>query len=344
MAEKNAVASLLKKPPASAPAPTTAPAKKSKMFQRVGIITAVVVFIVVVAWFGGYIPGTNRNVARRGGYNKPAVRTAGNKVKWGEPGENDEEKRDFSIAIRDGTTPDEKLFVKSVYTSKTPEDRDEVSRWFISSHYGTSNPDSVKVNMFTSIIIDGADTNISGSDLDTEVQADMDVVEKAAELTKFEVSDTNKRLYNPETGMCLARDDGNTRGDGFKKDLVECGEATGFDIVGETLVAAVPGKSMCFPFNRSKAANSRISAASSSDAKEIYVSTHPCTTGMYDVKKDSDGYFVGVGPKCFMTDASGKNLTVSGANCTKKTKRTRFELKDKSEIVTGAGIQDQPGA
>lgn len=335
------VASLLK---SNLPANAPPAAPKKKILKNVGLVVASITFILILAWMGGYIPGTNRNTVHRGGYNKPGVRAAGLKVKWNDPGEMEGDKRTFSVAVRDSTTPDEKLIIKAIYTDKAPEERDATSRWVISSHYGTSNPDPDKVKMFTSIIVDGVDIDVEGGELNEEVKSDMDVVEKAAALTDFEVGSTTKRLYNPETGMCLARDDGNSDTNGFKSELVECGGATGFDIVGETLVAGVEGESMCFPFDKSKRANAKISAATSTDAKEVFVATHPCNMGLYEVKKDTDGNFVGVGQKCFMTDASGKNLEVSASNCFHKDKRARFELKDKSEIVSGAGVQDPPGA
>lgn len=334
-----AVASMLK-----GNLPTTTTPKKKKILKIVGIVVASIAFILILSWMSGRMSGTNRNAARKGGYNKPDIRAAGLKVKWADAGIDDKRKRDFSIAIRDGTTPDEQQSIRGIYLNKTSEDRDATTRWFISNHYGTSNPDPEKVKMFTSIIVDGADAGIDGGALDDDVQEDMDIVEKVAELTKFDVGESTKRLYNPETGMCLTRDDSNTRGGGFKAELVECGGATGFDIVGETLVAGVPGESVCFPFNKSKSANVKISSARSADAKDVYVSTHPCNMDLYDANKDDDGYFVGVGPRCFTTDASGKNLKVSSSNCHKKDKRARFELKETSEIVSSVGVQDAPGA
>lgn len=337
------VASMLKSTTPSGARKGPTPWEEISPALRVLVVIGV---CVAVAWFLGYLPNTNRYVFREAGHGSAELVKMASNVMWDKEVEKKGPKCEtsrFAKAISENTTVSQREMSNKLVSAMKPERRVAYATWVINTRYGNPSPHASRVDEFVDICINGPDKYMVANEGDciTDEQKNANAVANTAvALGDYTAEGSTRKLYNSESGMCIAYDAPNKD---FKKDLVSCQNqhaASGFDVINDRVVV---GDALCYPFELSRKKNILINSTPDQNIKNINLTTHPCLANPKKVKKDKDGYIIGVGDKCFTSDqGSGKNLRLDFNACKKGERKMRFELKEGNEIVSGMGFQDLP--
>ena len=311
-------------------------------------VLVVIGMCVAVVWFLGYLPNTSRYVVREAGHGNEGLLNVATNIMWDKEGEKTGPRCEisrFAKAVSENTTVIQRDSARRLVSAMEPERRVAYATWVINTRYGNPSPHVSRVDEFVDICINGPDKYMVANEMDCSTESNNQanaIAKTAVALGDYTADGSTRKLYNSETGMCIAYDAPNKD---FKKDLVSCQNqhaASGFDIINERVVA---GDALCYPFDLSRTKNILIDSTPDQNIKNINLTTHPCLANPKKVKKDKDGYIIGVGDKCFTSDqGSGKNLRLDFNACKKGERKMRFELKEGNEIVSGLGFQELPGA